>query len=194
MKRRIIVGITGASGSIYAIKLVEELYKKEIDIYIVVSNDGLPVIEYETGKSIDEHVDKIKKSYNNYNIMERLDNGNLFEKIASGSFKMDDMVIVPCSMNTVANISVGISNTLLLRASQVILKEGKCLTLVPREMPYSTIMLENLTKLSKSGIAILPATPGFYGHPETIDDLVNFVVGKILDNLNIENDIFKRWN
>lgn len=190
--KKIVIGITGASGSIYGIRLIEELYKLNVHVHIVVSGEGLKVIEYETEKNLHKHLEEIKKNVSSGTIT-YFENDDLFSSIASGSYGIDCMIIAPCSLNTVSCIATGISNTLLLRSAQVALKENKQLLLMPREMPYNTIFLENLTKLSKMGVHILPASPGFYNKPKTIEDMVDFVVGKTLDLLKIENELFDRW-
>lgn len=190
--KKIILGITGASGSIYGIKLMEELYSSGMHVHVVTSYEGLKVIEYETEKNLFKHIDEIQKIDSKGKI-EYFENDDLFSSIASGSYGIDCMVIAPCSLNTVSCIATGISNTLLLRSAQVALKENKQLLLMPRETPYNTIFLENLTKLSKMGVHILPASPGFYNKPKTIEDMVDFVVGKTLDLLKIENELFDRW-
>jgi 4-hydroxy-3-polyprenylbenzoate decarboxylase len=121
------------------------------------------------------------------------DNSNLFSSAASGSSRFDAMAVVPCSMSTLAKLAHGITDTLLTRAADVMMKERRKLVLVPREMPLSTMHLKNMTELSQLGAVILPAMPGFYGRPETMDDLIDFVAGKTLDCLGIENQCYKRW-
>ncbi len=189
--KKIIVGITGASGSIYAIKFIESLLMQNIHVHIVASKEGKEVVGYETKLSFENHINNFKNI--NSGKVELFDNEDLFSSIASGSYKIDGMVIIPCSMNTVSSVAVGLSNTLLLRSAQVMLKEGKQLIIVPRETPYSTIFLENLTSLSKCGVKILPASPAFYNNPQSIDDLVNFVVGRVFDLMGLENNLFTRW-
>ncbi len=186
--KKIIIGITGASGHVYTKKLLEELSNLDLCIYIVASKDGEKVFQFETDISLKEFVLNLK----NKNLF-LMDNENLFAPIASGSFKTDAMIIIPCSMNTVSSIAYGISNTLLTRAADVMLKENRRLILLPREMPMSTIHFENLAKLSTLDVKILPCSPGFYNKPQTLEDVINFVVGKVFDALNIENNIYKRW-
>ena len=188
--KRLIIAITGASGSIYFKRLVEQLLSTEFELHLVASEHGSQVYEYEIGKSLSKQVKEWQKINTNV-ILE--DNDNLFSPIASGSYQCESMVVIPCSMSTAAEISNGITKTLLSRAADVMLKEDRKLLLVPRETPFSTNHLKNLYELSKLGAAILPAMPGFYNHPQTLEEAVDFVVGKVLDNLKIENNCYKRW-
>ncbi len=188
--RKIIVGVTGASGSIYGITLVKQLLKRQIEVHMVCTENGKKVMEYEMGKNYETIVNELKKDHINLKLHNIED---LFSPIASGSFKTFGMVIVPCSMATLAEISNGISNNLLCRAADVCIKEKRKLIIVPRETPLSTIHLNNMLNLSKTGVTILPAMPGFYNRPRSIEDIVNFIVGRILDELEIDNDLFKRW-
>lgn len=188
--KKIIVGITGASGSIYFVRLMERLINENICIYVVASEQGKKVLKYETGIELEAQIEVWKK-VNSEIYLE--DNDNLFSPIASGSFGSDKMIIVPCSMSTLAEIANGITKTLLIRSADVMIKERKKLVIVPRETPLSSIHLENMLKLSNLGVTILQATPGFYNFPKTMDDLINFVVGKALDSLEIKNDSYIRW-
>jgi flavin prenyltransferase len=188
--KKIIVGITGASGSIYAVRLIEELLEKEIFVHIICTENGKKVMKFETSIDIVEWVEELKKKYNHVKLE---DINNLFSGVASGSFKFDAVIILPCSMGTLAEISNGLAKNLLCRAADVALKENRRLIIVPRETPLNAIHLENMLKLSRLGVSILPAMPGFYHKPETMEDLINFVVGKILDTLSIENILFKKW-
>ena len=188
--KKIVVGITGASGSIYAVRLVEELLKHGFFVHIICTENGKKVTEFETSIDINEWTQELKKKYN---CIKLEDINDLFSGVASGSYKFDGMIILPCSMGTLAEISNGLSKNLLCRAADVALKENRKLIIVPRETPLNAIHLENMLKLSKLGVTILPAMPGFYHKPETMEDLINFVVGKILDSLSIENVLFKKW-
>ena len=188
--KKIIVGITGASGSIYGISLVKQLLKRQIEVHMVCTENGKSVMEYELEKNYETIINELKKNY----ISLKLHNiEDLFSPIASGSFKTSGMVIVPCSMATLGEISNGISNNLLCRAADVCIKEKRKLVIVPRETPLSTIHLNNMLNLSKIGAIMLPAMPGFYNKPKSLEEIVNFVVGRILDELEIDNDLFKRW-
>lgn len=188
--KRIIIGITGASGSIYAIRLIEELLNQKIFVHIICTDTGKEVMKYETSMDIDNWVENLKIQYTHVNL-ENIH--NLFSGVASGSYRFDAMIILPCSMGTLAEISTGLAKNLLCRAADVALKENRRLIIVPRETPFNAIHLENMLKLSRLGVSILPAMPGFYHKPQTLDDLINFVIGKILDSLNIENTLFKKW-
>jgi 4-hydroxy-3-polyprenylbenzoate decarboxylase len=188
--KKIILGLTGASGSIYFLRLVEELSRQEVELHLIASQLGEKVLQYETGITLNEQV-KLWNSNDAKVILE--DNSNLFSAVASGSSRFDAMAIVPCSMSTLAKLAHGITETLLTRAADVMIKERRRLVLVPRETPLSTVHLKNMTELSQLGATILPAMPGFYGKPETMDDLINFVIGKTLDGLNIENNYYQRW-
>lgn len=182
---RIIVGITGASGSIYGIRLLEVLKEKACEVHAVVTNSGYEVIQYECGITKAELEKKADALY-------EID--DIGAAIASGSFKNDLMVIVPCSMKTLGSIANGISDNLLTRAADVTLKEGRPLLLVPRETPIHAIHLENMLKLSRLGVKIIPASPGFYHKPETLAELIDMLVGKICDIMKLENHLFKRWH
>jgi len=198
-----IIGITGASGSIYGVKLIEQMLIKEQNIILTVTNAGKIVLERELNinlfkkekKAIEQYLIKSPQISKKMvkNCLKYIPVNKIDGVIASGSFRTKGMVIVPCSMSTLSGISNGRSSNLIERAADVVLKEGLPLLLSPREMPLNSIHLENMLKLSKMGVIISPPMPGFYHQPQTIDDLVNFVVGKILDILNLENNLYKRW-
>ncbi|MFH1420422.1 MAG: UbiX family flavin prenyltransferase [Candidatus Aenigmatarchaeota archaeon] len=182
---KIIVAITGASGVIYGIRLAEELVKAEKEVYLVVSDAAKTVIDYEAK-------DKFNKLPKNIKVYSEK---QIDAPIASSSFGSDATIICPCSMKTLASIAVGYADSLITRTADVAIKEKKKLIIVPRELPFSEIHLENMLKLSRiSNVFILPACPGFYHNPRSIDDIVNFMVGKIMDNLGIENNLYKHWN
>ena len=182
--KRLIVGITGASGSCYAVRLIDVLRDLGIEVQAVVTRSGQQVLDYECGISAEELARRVSVLYSNEDIG---------AAIASGSFRTDAMVILPCSMKTAGAIAHGITDDLLTRAADVTLKEGRRLLLVPRETPMHEIHLENLLRLARAGAIVMPAAPGFYHRPETLDDLVNMMVGKILDRLGIEAELFTRW-
>lgn len=188
--KRIIVGITGASGSAYFLRVMETLAQQELEIHVIASEQGRKVLTYETGVILEEQTQLWNKSKADI-ILE--DNENLFSPVASGSYRCDAMVVLPCSMSTVAEIACGITKTLLTRAADVMIKERRKLVLVPRETPLSTLHLRRMTELSELGVTILPAMPGFYGHPQTLDEILGFVAGKVLDSLEIENNCYQRW-
>ena len=182
--KKVIVGITGASGSRYALRLIEVLAERGIEVHAVVTESGMRVLDYECGVSAEELARRVTVLY---------PNADVGAAIASGSFHMDAMIVVPCSMKTAGAIAHGITDDLLSRAADVTLKEGRRLLLVPRETPMHEIHLENLLRLARAGAIIMPAAPGFYHRPETLDDLVDMMVGKILDRLGIEAELYTRW-
>lgn len=181
---KIVIGFSGASGIIYGIRLLEILHSINIQTYLIISEWAKKNIEIETDKSL-EYV----KSLSSVNY----DNFKLDASVSSGSFLHDGMVIVPCSMKSLSSIANGYDDTLISRAASVTLKESRKLIIVPRETPLSRIHLENMIKLQEAGAIILPAMPGFYHKPSTIDEIIDHLVGKILDQLKIEHDMFKRW-
>ena len=195
--KNIVVGITGASGSVYGLRLIEELLRAEKQVTVLLTNAGRQVLAFETGLDVSENPEEgLRQLKNHFNAGDNLKYYGLndfFVPVASGSSAPDAVVVCPCSMGTVGRIAAGLSDNLLERVADVALKENKTLLLVPRETPFNQIHLENLLRLSKAGAQILPAMPGFYQQPETVADLVNFVVGKILDNLGVEHQLFKRW-
>jgi len=183
----IIVGITGASGSIYAKKTIESL-KDTHNLFVVISKNGEKVFEYELKlnfrewfKNLDAHNCKL----------EEID--NMFAPIASGSINVDKMIIVPCTMGTLGKIHSGTSDNLLIRSADVMLKEQKKLIIVPRETPLSTIHLRNMYELSQMGVMMIPPIPSFYSFPKTIDELVNQSVGRFLKALDVDNDLYDPW-
>ncbi len=181
---RIVVGISGGSGAIYGVSLLKALKELNIETHLVVSTMGEYVTNHECGISLDD----LKSMATYYH-----DNKNLAAPISSGSFKVDKTIIVPCSMKTLASVANGFSDNLLTRACDVTLKEQRKLILVPRETPLSQIHLENMLKLSRMGVTIFPPAPGFYNHPETLEDVVLNITGRLLDMLDIENNLINRW-
>ena len=186
--KKIVVGITGASGSIYAKRLIEELASKGYLVHVIATDKGKQVFKYELSLDLKQWIREL-----NQPTVKLEDNQNLFAGVASGSHGFDAVIVMPCSMGTLAENSHGLSRNLLCRAADVALKEGRKLIIVPRETPFNTIHLENMCHLSKVGATIIPAMPGFYHHPQTLEDLVNFVVGKVLSYLNINHNLFKKW-
>lgn len=181
----IIVAITGASGVIYGVKLLEELKKLNKDTSLLITPPAEIIIKYELKMDLKEIYKLASVIYNPK---------DLTASINSGSFNFNSMVIVPCTMKTISAIATGYANNAITRAADVTLKERRKLVIIPRETPLRHIHLENMLKISKEGGIILPSMPGFYHNPQDIDDLCNFVVGKILDVLDIKNDLFKRWH
>ena len=186
--KKIIVGITGASGSIYGKKLIESLIGLGHEVHLIITENGKEVLEHELRVSYKTLVEALDS--------ERLityENNDLFSSIASGSFKTDGMIIAPCSMCTLGKISHGIADTLLIRAADVIIKEKRPLILVTRETPLSAIHLENMLKLSQYGATIFPPVPAFYHRPTTLDEVIHLSVGRILETLNIKNPYHQIW-
>jgi flavin prenyltransferase len=181
---RLVVALTGASGVIYGVRLLEELKKLEIESHLILSDWAQKNIRIETDKTPEYVISLATKTY---------DDANLAASLSSGSFKTAGMAIVPCSMKTLASIANGFDDTLISRAAAVCIKESRRLVVVPRETPLSSIHIANMLKLSESGAIVLPAMPGFYHRPKSLEDILNHLVGKILDQFNIEHHLFKRW-
>ncbi len=192
--KKYIIGITGASGSLIAKKIVEFLATMEVELNIVISGTGEKVFEYETGVSVKEFFDSVIYNKNNPSKIILHENDNLFSQIASGSNKFDAMFVVPCSMSTIGKIANSCGDSLLCRAVDVSLKEGVDVILVPRETPITTIHLRNVLTLSEIGAKIVPPVPMFYDKPETVDELINGIVGRILKVAGIDNDLYHNWN
>ncbi len=181
---KLTIAITGASGVIYGKRLLEELRNKKIETHLVISQAAKQIIKHEletSEKTLEKLADHVHE----------IDDWS--SPIMSGSFKTDGMVIVPCSMKTLAGIASGFAENVILRAADVALKEKRKLILVPRETPLNTIHLRNMLDLTKQGVIIVPAMPAFYHKPKNIEDLVDFVVGRVLDILGVEHTLYKRW-
>jgi len=176
-----VVAITGASGSIYGIRLLQELPGEKI---LVMSKVGKMIIPRETGMSVKEVEAMADKVF---------EDDDLFASISSGSFQYDHMFVAPCSESSVAKFASGISDTLISRAVSVCIKEGRSIILVVRETPKSAIMLENELKLARCGVVIMDANPGFYSEPSSVEDMVNFIVGKCLDRAGVDHNLYKKW-
>ena len=193
--KRLIVGITGASAVVYGVRLLEVLTKQEgMEVHLTISKSGARALweELQIEVDIDNFrlesligVDAKQVIYHH--------ESDIGASIASGSFRTEGMIVVPCSMGTVASIASGISRNLIQRAADVCIKERRKLVIVPRETPLSSIHLENMLKLSRVGVCVLPAMPGFYHFPKTVDDQINFVVTKILDQFEIDSGLTQRW-
>jgi 4-hydroxy-3-polyprenylbenzoate decarboxylase len=183
-KERVIAGISGSSGSILGIRFLEVLKKLGIETHLLISDTAKKLIEHETEYKVGD-VEKLASKVYGYD--------DLFAAIASGSFKTKGMVIIPCSMKTLAGIASGYSDNLMLRAADVCLKERRKLVLVTRETPLSLIHIENMRKVTLAGGVILPPILTMYSKPKSIDEMVNHIIGKVLDSLGIENKIYKRW-
>jgi 4-hydroxy-3-polyprenylbenzoate decarboxylase len=192
------VAISGASGAPYALRLLQVLIKSGHSVNLSISGEGLSILKDETGLllkgsetdmriAVEKHLDA-KEGQISY-----FDENNMYAAIASGSRKADAMVVIPCSMKTLSAIAHGYASTLIERAADVTLKEQRKLILVPRETPLSAIHLRNMLTLAELGCSIIPAMPAFYQHPKTITDMVDFIVGRVLDSMGIENNLSPRW-
>lgn len=181
---KILVSIGGASGVIYGIKLLGELAKTQKEIHLIITEGAKKIMEYETNRTLTE-VKKLAKFF--------YENDDLFAGPASGSFQIDAMIIVPCSMKTLSAIANGYGENLTSRSALCCLKEGKKVILVLRETPLDLASLENMVSAKQNGAVILPAMPGFYHKPQKIEEIIDFIVGKILDQLGIFHSLYKKW-
>lgn len=191
---RLVVAVTGASGAIYAQRFLIQAAKRYSEIFLILSEQARQVATTELGITIPTH-DFNTESWlgQNYPNIKLLESKNYFTPPASGSFRHDGMVIVPCSMGTAGRIAHGISDDLLTRSADVCLKERRPLIVCPREMPWNTIMLRNLTTLSEAGAIVLPASPAWYYNPKSLEELADTVVARILQQLGQEHDIVQEW-
>ncbi|MGB8454055.1 MAG: UbiX family flavin prenyltransferase [Anaerocolumna sp.] len=189
--KRLIIGITGASGSVLSKRLLSYLAGTEAELHIVATDMGKKVFEYETGVSWDLFIDTLQKDKTHIFVY---DNNDMFANVASGSFVTDAMMIVPCSMATAAKIATGTGGNLLCRAADVCLKEKTKLVISPREAPLHAIHLKNLLTLSECGAVILPPVPMFYAKSGDYGDMVDGITGRILKSAGIENDLYTKWN
>jgi len=192
-----IVGITGASGAIYGIRFVQILTELGYEVALVISDSARLVIREEIGISLGSLTEKESlQAFFEPKALERItlySNRDFTAPIASGSYPTQGMVIIPCSTGTLGHIASGATTHLIHRAADCTVKEGRHLVVVPRETPLSAIHLENLLKLARLGVRVLPANPAFYSGARTIQDLVDFVVGKVLDSLEIAHAVYPRW-
>jgi 4-hydroxy-3-polyprenylbenzoate decarboxylase len=185
MNREIVIGISGASGVIYGIRLLEVLEKdKEIITHLIISGPARQIISIETdydAVDVESLADHVWGEY------------EFTAPVASGSYRTLAMVVVPCSMKTLAGIANGLSDTLIGRAADICLKEDRKLIVVPRETPLSLIDLENMVRVRKAGATVMPASPGLYPKPRSVDEMVDFMVGRVLDLLGMDHELYKRW-
>ncbi|SFD02211.1 flavin prenyltransferase UbiX [Pseudoalteromonas denitrificans] len=194
----ITLAFSGASGAPYGLRLLKVLIEKNYQVYVLISSAARVVLDTESDIKLSGNEDKASEQLSalvnaKSNQLKVFGKDNWFSPVASGSAAPKKMVVCPCSAGTVSAIATGASDNLLERSADVVIKERGQLILVPRETPFSEIHLENMLKLAKMGVTIMPAAPGFYHKPQTIDDLVDFMVGRILDHLSIEHDLQKRW-
>ncbi len=194
--KKYVLAITGATGPVIGMRVLREL-ASSAEVHVIVSGQSFSIIKEETGidwaggtdEDIQERIRTFSGSRHVYYYGER----NFEAPISSGSFKTDGMFVVPCSMKSLAGIAGGYSNSLIERAADVTIKEGRRLVLSPREMPFSAIHIENMLKLARLGVRIVPPVCGFYHKPRTIDDMIDFIAGRILDAMGVDHDIYPRW-
>ena len=185
MNNEVIIGISGASGVQYGIRLLETLNKtKSIKTHLIISEAAKQLIEIETKFTVQEVESLADHIYQD---------DDFTAPIASGSHRSKGMIVAPCSMKTLSSIAIGMSDTLISRAADVCMKEKRPLVLMVRETPLNLIHIENMERAARAGASILPACPAFYSKPESIDDIINFMAGRALDLLNIEHNLYKRW-
>lgn len=192
-RRPVVVAVTGASGAPYAVRLLECLVAAEQPVSLIVSDHGLRLLSTEMGiASVDALRERVGSAAwdNAVRVYDDRDRG---AAPASGSSLSAGMVICPCSMGTISAIAVGASRSLIERSADVVLKERRRLIVVPRETPYSAIHLENMLSLTRAGAVVMPASPGFYHRPASVDDLVSFVVARVLDHLDVAHTLVPRW-
>jgi len=194
--RRWVVGMTGASGCAYGIRLIETLLAGGFEVHLVISDAGWRVLREEAGWDSARRAEELDRRFGGAltdGRMRYYPSADVGANVASGSFRTEGMVIAPCSMGTLSAIANGASDNLVERAADVALKEGRRLLLMPRESPLHAIHLENMLKLARLGVRIVPAMPAFYYHPASIRDMIDFMVGKLLDNMGIDHDLYRRW-
>jgi 4-hydroxy-3-polyprenylbenzoate decarboxylase len=197
-KGHMVLAITGASGSVYGLRLGGELLKAGCRLTILISRTGFDVIRHETGldwRGSEHETAGCLKGYfdDRGKQLEYYAEDNFFASVASGSSAPDAMVICPCTTGTLSRIACGNSGNLLERCADVVLKERRNLVVVPRETPLNDIHLENMLRLSRMGARIVPAMPAFYNKPQSVEDMVTFVVGKVMDALGVEHNLYRRW-
>lgn len=196
--KTIAVALTGASGMPYGIRLVECLLQSGVRVQLLYSQVAQIVAKQEMDLALPARAAELQAEFSRRfgaqpGQLEVYGREEWFAPLASGSSPPDAMVICPCSMGTLAAVAAGLAQNLIERAADVVLKEGRKLVLVPRETPFSAIHLENMLKLARAGAVILPPNPGFYNHPQSVQDLVDFVVARVLDQIGIEHQLMRRW-
>ena len=181
---KLVIGITGSTGVVYGVRILEALKEHGIETHLIITEWAKKCLILETSYKLDD----IKNLATQYS-----DDSNLASGISSGTYKTDGMIVIPCSMKTLSAIANGYDETLVARAAGVTLKESRRLILVTRETPLTAINLENMLKLARLGVVILPPVPGFYTKPKSIEQIIDHTVGKCLDQFNIEHNLYKRW-
>jgi flavin prenyltransferase len=198
MKPTVAVALTGASGMPYGLRLVEELVRAKARVWLLYSQAAHLVAKQELGITLPPRAAEAERMFSERYSAKRgqirvFGREDWFAPVASGSNPADAMVICPCTMGTLAAVAAGLSDNLIERAADVMMKESRKLILVPRETPFSAVHLENMLKLARAGAVILPANPGFYHHPKSVGDLVDFIVARVLDHLGIPHRLMQRW-
>ncbi len=196
--KTICVAMTGASGIQYALRLIECLVQANCEVYVLMSKPARIVMGMDTDLNVPSRTAQVQSQFSeSYGAREgqlkAFGQEEWTAPVASGSGAPDAMVICPCTTGTLASVAAGTCNSLLERAADVVIKEGRKLIVMPREMPFSLIHLENMTRLARAGVIIMPPNPAFYNLPETVDDLVDFVVARVLDQLDVKQALMPRW-
>lgn len=196
--RQFTLAVTGASGAVYGLRLAQELLCSGVQLNLLVSKAGFSVLKEECGMDWQGNVEEVQRRLCGYfqaseTRLRYYAEDDLSAPIASGSASAHAMIVAPCSMGTLSRIACGNSGNLIERCADVMLKERRTLIVVPRETPLHEVHLENMLRLSRLGALMVPAMPAFYQRPESLDDMVNFIVGKVLDMLGMEHQLFKRW-
>lgn len=181
---KLVIGMTGATGAAIGVRLLAALKDLKVETHLVISKWARATIQMETSYSVKEVSALATHTYNEH---------DQAAAISSGSFRVDGMIVVPCSMKTLAAIRCGYGEGLITRAADVTLKEQRKLVLVPRESPLNALHLENMLALTRAGALMLPPMPAFYNHPQSIDDIINHTVSRLLDQFGLDNDFTKRW-
>lgn len=195
-RKKFIIAITGASGTIYGLRLISMLMAFPADVFVLISGAGRAVLHHETdfsGGSLSDYFKKKGISGHGEARLQEIGATDFFAPMASGSFRHDGMAVAPCSMNTLAALAHGVTSNLIHRAGDVCLKERRKLILLPRETPLSVIHLKNMVRLAEAGAVILPPMPGFYTRPQTMEDLVDSVAARVLDHLGVDHPYSARW-
>ncbi len=196
MRKRIVVAITGASGAIYGVRLLRALFTEAVTVHLIISSAGKNVMAHELGyegEDIPSFLGRLGIVAGKTAHLRWHDNEDFFAPPASGSFHHQGMVIAPCSMHTLSAVATGMADNLILRAADVCLKEKRPLILVPRETPLGRVHLKNLLGAAEAGATVMPACPGFYHHPASVENLVDAVVSRVLDHLGIGHNLFNEW-
>lgn len=194
--KKYVMAISGASGSVFGVRVLRELLKSA-EVHLIVSSTAFSILKDETGldwrAGTERSTEGRVRKYFSSKRLRYWSEGNLNAPVSSGSFRTDGMLIVPCSMKTLSALASGYANTLIERAADVTIKEGRPLLIAPREMPFNAIHLENMLRLARLGVKVAPPVPAFYQKPGSLDEVVDFIAGKILDSMGVENSLFRRW-